>query len=773
MWLSYNVANNNNYNENIRLFAANNGVSVIGFRAGANTSGGQPDTSLLGFSSYFETRVGSQWQERLYANYAEAYGSYRAPIFYDSDNTAFFLNPATTATSLRVAGGIKQDNLVGRPYAVWGATGATGAVVIKFPGGTGNYGMIHAEIDVYEYSGNAAATIIVGGHNWNGAWYNINAEVVGQTDKPVRVGVKDGRYCIVIGNGSSSWSYGQVVLRKIQNGSYYSGIMDVAEGYSVAIESDSYSNISGDLRNLRTPVSFTAGTNVTAGNAMYSPIYYDSNNSAYYVDGDNQSRLLALKVGNTGNFNSGNTYALQLSHNNRYLIALSNTSYSSLYYPWLVNDGWNGYEALIFHFNGIGDRFYFNRAGQMQADGDMRAPIFYDSNNTAYYINPDSTSNLVGLNVNSTLNMYARSYYTNYLVSRDSGGLMGDYNVTGTSSKVIWTIGESWPIGNMYGLGYEYGSGYDHHLALRNNGTTYSRFGFAGGAFIGGNLTLGSDLYAYRFYDRDNTAYYCDPAGTSNMVYLVIAGGNSVQVNSANNAGGYAMNNSGQYWGLMLNVGSQDWRLGYGSTTSIVGWNLRWDNGSTVWANGSFRAPIFYDSDDTGYYINPNGASYVRGRFEVAGGHGDSSLRIIARGNEMGTGTPSYLQMWVSEPGVTWNDGGFGFNVHNDGGSPSGFSRINTGQGQAYMRFNTGGNTYFYNTNTSGTRYTTMEWYSDGTVYANNYLTGGNSLRAPIFYDSNNTAYYVDPNGTARLSYVVANGGIRIDANEHIYLDNN
>ena len=42
------------------------------------------------------------------------------------------------------------------------------------------------------------------------------------------------------------------------------------------------------------------------------------------------------------------------------------------------------------------------------------------------------------------------------------------------------------------------------------------------------------------------------------------------------------MNNSGQYWGMMLNVGSQDWRLGYGGGNSIVGWNLRWDNGSNL-----------------------------------------------------------------------------------------------------------------------------------------------------------------------------------------------
>jgi hypothetical protein len=36
-------------------------------------------------------------------------------------------------------------------------------------------------------------------------------------------------------------------------------------------------------------------------------------------------------------------------------------------------------------------------------------------------------------------------------------------------------------------------------------------------------------------------------------------------------------------------------------------------------------------------------------------------------------------------------------------------------------------------------------------VYVNNYLQAGNSLRAPIFYDSNDTGYYLDPNGTSNL----------------------
>jgi hypothetical protein len=412
--------------------------------------------------------------------------------------------------------------------------------------------------------------------------------------------------------------------------------------------------------------------------------------------------------------------------------------------------------------------FSVNESGTAFASADFRASLFRDNDNTGYY------GDFAGTNNFNQTEQNGRMWFSNYLVSRNEGGMMGSYNSTGTASKVIWTIGESWPIGNMYGLGYEYGSGYDHHLAMRNNGTTYSRIGFAGGAFIGGDLTTGGNVYSYRFYDRDNTGYYCDPENISLFRHLIAQTASSyIRLDAYNNQGYFGMNNSGQYWGLMGNYSSQDWRLGYGSPQSMVQWNLRWDNGTTVWANGSFRAPLFYDSDNTEYYVDPNGGSYVRGMFQVAGGHGNSTFRLTARGNEMGTGTPSYLQMWVSEPGVTWNSGGFGFNVQNDGGSPSGFGRINTGQGQAYMRFDPSGDWYFYNTNTSGTRVTNMELYTNNTVYFNNYATGGNSLRAPIFYDSNNTSYYVDPNGTARLSYVVANGGIRIDGNENLYLDNN
>jgi hypothetical protein len=69
-----------------------------------------------------------------------------------------------------------------------------------------------------------------------------------------------------------------------------------------------------------------------------------------------------------------------------------------------------------------------------------------------------------------------------------------------------------------------------------------------------------------------------------------------------NNNGGFAMNNAGQYWGMMWNYSTNDWRLGWGNQVSQTGWNLRWDNGSNVWVNNHFNA---------GGYIQAYGDLYL------------------------------------------------------------------------------------------------------------------------------------------------------------------
>lgn len=263
------------------------GTGEMGYAwAGADVNSGNPI-----WINYMATSDNNVLRWYNYANGTEltlsntgsliAYGNMQAPAFYHKDNTGYYLKPASSTDALLINGHMKQGTLVARPYVAWGSTGATGQVIIKLPGASGNYGMIHAVIDIYEYSGNAAATVIVGGHNWNGAWYNYNAQVIGYTDKQVRVGFHGGQYCISIGSNGSSWSYGQVVLRKIQTGAYYSGIMDLSGTYNIYIDSNGeagYSWVSGNLVNLRTPSDFRAE------GYIYGARFVDTASSSYYVD---------------------------------------------------------------------------------------------------------------------------------------------------------------------------------------------------------------------------------------------------------------------------------------------------------------------------------------------------------------------------------------------------------------------------------------------------------------------------------------------------------
>jgi hypothetical protein len=235
-------------------------------------------------------------------------------------------------------------------------------------------------------------------------------------------------------------------------------------------------------------------------------------------------------------------------------------------------------------------------------------------------------------------------------------------------------------------------------------------------------VETGADMRAPIFYDRNDTGYYANPASTSYF--------NDMRANIF-----YDRNNTSYY--------------GNFASTSRIN---RADLNDT-------RSDIFYDRNNTGYYVNPASGTQLYGMTQISGGHGDSEfgVRLLSGNNGAGTGEVN-LRMWCSEPGRTWDWAGFGYNVTNNNGSPSGFGRINTGFGQGYWRFSTSGNVYMYNTNTSGTRYQTMEWRSDNTVIANNYLTGANSLRAPIFYDSDNTGYYVNPASQSHMNTLTLAG---------------
>jgi hypothetical protein len=125
VWIN-NGSDFNSYNENIRLFNAPNGVSVISF--GSSGISGVPQSSILGFSDRYEVRVGGNgnWQQRSYDGYTEINGSSRAPIFYDSNDTGRYIDPNGTSqtNSMRASEFRGNANVGGTGEATWHPAGA-------------------------------------------------------------------------------------------------------------------------------------------------------------------------------------------------------------------------------------------------------------------------------------------------------------------------------------------------------------------------------------------------------------------------------------------------------------------------------------------------------------------------------------------------------------------------------------------------------------------------------------------------------------------------
>jgi hypothetical protein len=150
------------------------------------------------------------------------------------------------------------------------------------------------------------------------------------------------------------------------------------------------------------------------------------------------------------------------------------------------------------------------------------------------------------------------------------------------------------------------------------------------------DVTSPTDVRAPIFYDSNDTGYYLDPNSTSDSA-LRIRGG--------------ALHGPNVTWGKYLLVGG-DGRQGYTNNADVASvcttdGNLHIDaasekglylnfydgnlvnfgNGanavvSTINPDGSHRAQIFYDYNDTTYYLNPNGYSQINGNGSVNGSAG-------------------------------------------------------------------------------------------------------------------------------------------------------
>ena len=95
------------------------------------------------------------------------------------------------------------------------SSNVTGAIVIQLPITSSQHDMINIEIAVYEYNSQAASKIIVGGHPWQGKWYNYSCSVIGGYSREIRLGIYGGKWSIILGTSSTVWSYPGVFVTHI------------------------------------------------------------------------------------------------------------------------------------------------------------------------------------------------------------------------------------------------------------------------------------------------------------------------------------------------------------------------------------------------------------------------------------------------------------------------------------------------------------------------------------------------------------------------------
>ena len=505
-------------------------------------------TSGNGWGSYCTNN--GDWTTDM-ISYAGA--SMRAPVFYDSNDTNYYLNPASTS-NLNIVQAVQfQGSLAGTASNANTLDSFSSESFLRSDGDdTVNGGV------TYTWTRTDTAGIVFVNNTYNtqlamGGWTTANSSNVS------RIRTSSGNLHI------DSASNGNTYLN------WYSG---------------------GDVK---------TNSILQSDASLRAPIFYDSNNTSYYVHADSTTQLNHLSVNST--FKSRNFTAGSLG----YQIENRNADGATFRF-----DG----DTFIFHGGGgVGNVFEMNQNGDLTARTSLQAPIFYDSNNTGYYVDPASTSSLNELTVNGTIagnisgnantldnidsgsflrsdatdyqnnTIYQRGYLVNETGYRNRG-VYGNYSSTKTNH--IWSMGTAYKnhasgtnFGNLYGLAYKHTNNTTggsmaggHQMVWCSNGT--------GRSAMGDNIWTSGNVKAPIFYDSNNTTYYTNPASDSIMNRVKLINNTTPIIIKANSS----------YKSWVHHIASDDTYV-FAPSTADGGETWDWDNQMSINTSGVVKANNF------------------------------------------------------------------------------------------------------------------------------------------------------------------------------------
>jgi hypothetical protein len=685
---------------------------------------------------------------RLIDGYVQFTNSARAPIFYDSNDTSYYVDPnsASRLNSLYVANGTVDPSNVGAGVGIGLISESTGfsANGIAFGSGAGQHGAIVYGSNIMYFGTengsdntmttkatlNSSGTFTANGDVRTQIFYDSNdtayyvdpnslsvlttvyATKTGANNTPA-IQIRGGNfgYPRLQVYGLDADPNGWMGLGTDMGGGPYEHSVYFPNGTGGTASNGrlTIGDYNGTTYNPRLYV-FTSYTQIN--NSTRSPLFYDSDNTGYYGDFAGTSNLFNLTVSGTGN----KYLVIHSTDSGEAMVQYIGASGSSWYVGKRTSTSLVDQASFHFYSASAGATVAgIDVSGNMLASGSMRAPIFYDNNNTAYYVDPATATNLAGTitqtgpgrtsivgpsNYDTRLGSSDLWFWFKSIAGNGTSGYPGAIQFGRDDNVFSWPIVLN-PRGGNVGVN-SYSADYTLHVA---------GIGYAS-----------TDFRAPIFYDSNNTGYYLDPAGTTLLNTFTCAGSittsSSVTVGNGATASYIYMADSDE--GTRI-IHCNSNRVGF------LAQNGNW--GSWCEDDGSWRtdhamySPVYYDLNNTGYYVDPASTSVVNivnvvgGIGATTGGAGNDPYGKIA---VTGATDANYAYYGLTRAGQFGM--GMGIDTSNIfwvGATSGGYAATRT--------------SVYFQTNTSGD------------------VTASSSLRAPIFYDSNNTAYYVDPNSNSVL----------------------
>lgn len=774
-----------------------------------------------------------------------ASSDWRAPIFYDSNDTTYYTDPASTSiVNILISGTATPTGSViggirayGSSSAYMGASDAAGRTAFFGVDASGYamFGALTGHDTVLRASNTEYLRVHTGGYT----------TIQGSTRSPIFYDSANTAYYFDLNNGGFNFvggSSNRVTFYTNDSGYHLSN----SEGTGATVrlgaawgQPGSYSGTSYTVGSESTIKFWIQGgeegyidssSNFFMYGSARAPIFYDYNDTGYYVDPASTSNLRktnfyvqADTACSFTNDNLGATYFTDRggryltsngsnwladgrdvpliisgswSHTNRGLlgIALHNEdSTNGTYSPSIIfgtksnSGGYNSAYAFIMgkktsanagvdtnwnsgelHFYAVGTGYIADTPsmrlwnhGDMETINSVRSPIFYDYNNTGYYVDPDNTSNVYRMqtrrlaanpdgNTNDTtvgtIGLWTNPESTTSTMmfkrTDQTYGTHGGVTDTYATYWIMDTTNRGWIFRNA-------STGQNIFSISNNNGTTTLGTSFSA-ALAQLNVSQGQGA-ATTYRDIDLKGSWAGGEGHAITATHASGGSNIVgQLVFEHNSPGSRIK-----FGRLYHSGDQStYPMNLISNDSSGNARLEMNAGSDM------RSPIYYDTNDTGYYTDPNGYS----RFS----YGNFSNAPSGRSLSLGTDDNSRVYNDANRSSLVINALYYPhlyINSTTDAGNTTHgavFSMTGILTAGGYRRWgmgianrNPGELSFGWYDNDPNPHYGVgINWSYPASMWIDtgHHLYSRGSMRSPIFYDYNDTGYYVDPASYSNLN---------------------